>query len=156
MVEGSEEKQDTDRNMEVMWGVIKAQNSPLVGFPELVLNAASFAQTVENMFTLSFLVRDNRVALVEDEERGWCVQPLEGGKAKGAQQPPQQQQQHAPQLQFIMSFHLKDWEAMKCYVRPSECLMPHRDKAAQHERDKAAAAAEERATKKARQHERAA
>ena len=31
MVEGSEEKQDTDRNMEVMWGVIKAQNSPLVG-----------------------------------------------------------------------------------------------------------------------------
>lgn len=74
-----------------------------VGFPELVLNAASFAQTVENMFTLSFLVRDNRVALVEDEERGWCVQPLEGGKAKGAQQPPQQQQQHAPQLQFIMS-----------------------------------------------------
>lgn len=56
----------------------------------------------------------------------------------------------------VHQFHLKDWEAMKCYVRPSECLMPHRDKAAQHERDKAAAAAEERATKKARQHERAA
>ncbi|KAG2432697.1 hypothetical protein HYH02_006681 [Chlamydomonas schloesseri] len=159
MVEGGEEKQDTDRNMEVMLTTIRAQNSSLVGFPELVLNASSFAQTVENIFTLSFLVRDNRVALVEDEERGWCVRPLEG-RGKAAQQQQQQQaaqqgqgQQAAPpRLQFIMSFHLKDWEEMKRYVRPSDCLMPHRDKAAQQERDKAAAAAQERESKKARNH----
>ncbi|KAG2426590.1 hypothetical protein HXX76_012906 [Chlamydomonas incerta] len=153
MVEGNEEKQDTDRNMEVMWRIIKAQNSPLVGFPELVLNTASFAQTVENIFTLSFLVRDNHVALVEDEQRGWCVRPLEGGKAKAAQQ---QAAEGIPQLQFIMSFHLNDWEEMKAFVRRSDCLMPHRDKAAQQERDKAAHAAEERAAKKARQQDHAA
>lgn len=50
----TEEKQETDRLMEEMFGIIK-EHSP-VPWLELVMNVESFSQTVENIFTLSFLV----------------------------------------------------------------------------------------------------
>ncbi len=40
---------------------------------ELVCNSKSFSQTVENLFTLSFLVRDQRAYLSHDEDRGMMV-----------------------------------------------------------------------------------
>ena len=46
--------QETDRLMEDMFDVIAARQT--VGWLELVMNHASFSQTVENIFTLSFLV----------------------------------------------------------------------------------------------------
>lgn len=51
------DKQETDRHMENMWRVLRhlrpGQQVPLT---HLVCNLRSFAQTVENIFTLSFLV----------------------------------------------------------------------------------------------------
>ncbi len=47
--------QETDRVMEDMFDVIAAHTP--VGWLELVMNHSSFSQTVENIFTLSFLVR---------------------------------------------------------------------------------------------------
>ena len=47
--------QETDHVMEDMFDVIAAKKT--VGWLELVMNHASFSQTVENIFTLSFLVR---------------------------------------------------------------------------------------------------
>ena len=46
--------QETDRIMEEMYTVLEQHQT--VGWLELVMNHRDFSQTVENIFTLSFLV----------------------------------------------------------------------------------------------------
>lgn len=55
---GTEEKQETDKLMEEMYRVMEQHQT--VFWLELVMNVHSFSQTVENIFTLSFLVSPSR------------------------------------------------------------------------------------------------
>ncbi len=60
------EKQETDRNLDEVWAVLIKEGS--VPFLELVVNHASFAQTVENTFSVSFLVRPLRLAGAKSQQ----------------------------------------------------------------------------------------
>lgn len=114
---------------------------------EAVLDHSSFATTVENLFSLSFLIRDGHVSL-SDSAEGYRVKAVKrsgAGGAKGAAaaghpSPPgagaagggtdaanasntnsQHQLQHR---QLVLAYSMRDFEDWKRAVDPRDCLMP--------------------------------
>lgn len=108
----------TDKNMETMFIILKRNKS--VNLEELVLNRLSFAQTVENIFALSFLVKDGRAEI--------CIK--DGRHIVGPMNFPSQQQREqgkGSMNQFVFRFDFKDWQGMKEIVQEGRELMPHRE-----------------------------
>eukprot|EP00897_Mesotaenium_endlicherianum_P003830 jgi/Mesen1/3475/ME000195S02623 len=121
----SGEKKETDTNMEVIYGLLRRQRA--VPFTALVLNRESFAQTVENIFSLSFLIRDGLAAFSHDgkgdalqvEIKKKPTQEQRGGGVRNAQ--------------FALRIDYSDWEELKKMVPAGGELMPHRPAADQQQ-----------------------
>jgi hypothetical protein len=66
-------------------------------------------------------VRDQRVRLLSDAEAGLLVVPVSDEQKAAAVQ-----QGESRALQFMMSFSMQDWAAMKLLVAADSCIMPDR------------------------------
>ncbi|CAM8910275.1 unnamed protein product [Rhodiola kirilowii] len=113
-----EEQTDTDNNMLIMFGMLRRRKR--VQLESLILNRHSFAQTVENMFALSFLVKDGRVEITVNEKGSHFVSPKNAPSASLVTSG------DVRYSHFVFRLDFKDWKLMMDMVPVGEELMPHR------------------------------
>ncbi|XP_027351074.1 non-structural maintenance of chromosomes element 4 homolog A-like [Abrus precatorius] len=114
-----EDSTGTDKNMLTMFNILRINK--IVKLENLVLNRNSFAQTVENLFALSFLVKDGR-AEIKVNEAGWqLVSPRNAPAANAV---------HSKDVvfsHFVFRCDFNDWKLMLRSVGDGEELMPDRN-----------------------------
>ncbi|ESW14613.1 hypothetical protein PHAVU_007G003000 [Phaseolus vulgaris] len=116
---GAVEKTDTDINMATMFNILRKKKR--VRLENLIINRKSFAQTVENLFSLSFLVKDGRAEISLDENRLHYVCPKNAPAANLVSS------KEVSYTHFVFRYDYQDWKLMKDAVPEGEDLMPHRD-----------------------------
>ncbi|KHN27131.1 Non-structural maintenance of chromosomes element 4 like A [Glycine soja] len=114
----TEEKTDTDKNMATMFHILR--RTKRVPLENLILNRESFAQTVENLFALSFLVKDGRAEISLDENRLHYVSPKNAPAANLVSS------KEVSYTHFVFRYDYQDWKLMKDVVPDGKELMPRR------------------------------
>ncbi|WJX45554.1 hypothetical protein P8452_32425 [Trifolium repens] len=112
------EKTDTDKNMLTMFNILREKKK--VQLEHLILNRFSFGQTVENLFALSFLVKDGRAEIIMDKNHSHYVSPKNAPTANSVMS------KEVSYTHFVFRYDFNDWKIMKDIVAEGDELMPQR------------------------------
>ncbi|KAF8345941.1 Nse4 C-terminal-domain-containing protein [Amanita rubescens] len=109
---------ETTKNVLFLSSILENEDGPINLF-KLIVNPKDFAQSVENMFYLSFLIRDAKVAL-EINENGepvvyMCEQPNDQDYADGLKK-----------RQMVMEFDMTTWRRAIEVFNITESKIPQR------------------------------
>ncbi|KAI3874685.1 hypothetical protein MKX03_015162 [Papaver bracteatum] len=118
----TEENSETDKNVATMFQIMKSRKKP-EKIANLIMNKNSFAQTSENLFALSFLVKDGR-AQMKIDSNGHHVVSLRNAPSSDVVKSGELQYSH-----FVFRFDFKDWDMVRHLVDAADEVMPHRNPA---------------------------
>lgn len=122
-----DESSETDKIIRVMFNVLRRCGEKGCELEHLVLNRDSFSETVENIFFLSFLVKDGRAQITIKDGKHFVAfryaptAAERSGRSEGAAESHQ-----VVNSQFVFRFDFKDWMMMKEMVEEGKEIMPKR------------------------------
>ncbi|KAK2463185.1 hypothetical protein APHAL10511_004840 [Amanita phalloides] len=114
----SRSQNETTKNVLALESILEKEDGPINLF-KLIVNPKDFAQSVENLFYLSFLIRDGKVAL-ETNKNGepivyMCEQPSDQDYAAGLKK-----------RQMVMEFDMATWRRAIEVFDITESKIPQR------------------------------
>ena len=129
-VDDTNAEQQTDHAMKRMVRVMKERKSKkeTLTMEELAANPASFAQFVENVFTLSFLVKDGEAGLALPEVSAKS-EPIGEGSLRPVVKKTRKPEENldVERATFVMHLDVKGWKALTAANGGRAGAMPHRD-----------------------------
>ena len=118
--------QETDARMVALYRELLAAGDAGARVITAILDHSSFATTVENLFALSFLIRDGRVAL-GDSAGGFTAHAVGGGVAAAdaaARLAAARVDGSGATRQLVLAYNQDDWEDWCAAVDEADCIMP--------------------------------
>ncbi|KAF7306157.1 Non-structural maintenance of chromosomes element 4 [Mycena chlorophos] len=111
---------ETTKNVATLEAILSEEEEPINLF-KFVINPNDFAQSVENIFYLSFLIRDGKVAM-ETQENGEvviypCQQPDDKDYLEGLKK-----------RQLVLEFDMATWKRAKEVFKITKSRIPQREK----------------------------
>jgi non-structural maintenance of chromosomes element 4 len=103
---------ETSRNVEIVYKCLSKQKNA-VDFFKFVIHPSSFSQTIENIFYLSFLIRDGKVLLEMDPNSGVFQLSMVDRPSTAQQVGVGRPRDHTQsRYQLIVDLEIGDWKAL--------------------------------------------
>jgi hypothetical protein len=111
-------EEEVQKVLKVLNKVYRARKEKPIGYLEFVVDPFSFGSTVENIFHVSFLVKDNLAKIALSSDGLPTIEPTRGGMGGTDSGAELQQKQH------IVNITIADWKKIKDEFQIKSAMIP--------------------------------